>query len=239
MFTSFNGGLCAVLLDFILFVIFAAVVVWAAKRGFFATALRLGAWIVSIAVARVLGSALAPPLYEALAAQPIRRMIESNIDGAVNSSQAAQYARQLIADLPDALSQLAARVGGVTADSLIDNLDTQQFTAANAAQLLEQSIIAPIGIAVIRLALSLLLFVLLLFVTRLILGKLEKIRRLPLLKQADSLLGAALGLVKGVLLLLILVLVLRAAAALSQEGSVFAEMVDASRIVSLLSFSAV
>jgi len=224
------------LLDSILLGIFIAVALWAARRGFFVTVLRLGAWIVSIAVARVLGGMFAPPLYEAFAARPVRRMIEENIDGAVNSSQAAQYARQLIADLPDALSQLAQRVGGITPDALIDNLDTQQFTTANAAQLLEQSIIAPIGIAVIRMVLSLLLFTALLFATRLIIRRLEKVRRLPLLKQADRLLGAALGLVKGALLLFILVLALQAAAAFSQEGSAFAEMVDSSRIVSLLSF---
>ena len=222
------------LLDLILLAVFAAVVLWAARRGFFVAVLGLGAWIVSIAVAQVLGTALAQPLYNAFAAGPARRMIEANIDQAIESHEAAQYAQRILAELPQALSQLAQRVGGVTPDSLIENLGEQQFTAANAAELLEQSIVAPIGIAIIRLGLTLLLFVLLLFVSRLVIHKLERVRSLPVLKQADSILGAALGIVKGGLLLYVLALVLQAAAALSQTDSAFAGAVDASRIIALL-----
>ena len=225
-----------VLLDLILLAIFAFVVFWAARRGFFVTVLRLGAWIVSIAVAQVLGNALAPPLYNAFAAGPARRMVEANIDQAIDSHEAAQYAQRILADLPQALSQLAQRAGGVTPEALMENLGEQQFTAANAAQLIEQSIIAPIGIAIIRLALTLLLFLGLLLLCRLIIHKLETVRRLPVLKQADGILGAALGLVKGGLLLFLLALVLQAAAAFSQPDSAFAQAVDTSRIIQLLSF---
>jgi len=225
-----------VLLDVILLAIFAFVVFWAARRGFFVTVLRLGAWIVSIAVAQVLGNALAQPLYNTFAAEPARRMIAANLDQAIESHEAAQYAQRILADLPQALSQLAERVGGVAPDALIDNLSEHQFTTQNAAQLLEQSIIAPIATAIIRLGITLLVFIVLLFVCRLIIYKLEHVRRLPLLKQADGILGAALGIIKGGLLLFMLVLVLQAAAALSQPHSLFAQTVDASFIVRLLSF---
>ena len=224
------------LIDLMLLLVLAAVVFWAVRRGFFATVLRLGAWIVSLAVSRVLGEALSAPLYNAFAAQPARRMVEANIGQAMDGSQAAQYAQQVIAELPDALSQLAERVGGVAPEQLIENLDAQQFTAANAAYVIEQSIIAPIGTAIIQLALTLLLFVVLLVAARLICRRLERVRKLPVLRQADKILGGALGAVKGVLLLFVLVLVLQAAAALSQEGSAFAQMVDGSWIVRALSF---
>jgi len=224
------------MLDLILLCILAVVVLWAARRGFFATVLRLGAWLVSIAVAQVLSQMLAPTIYGAFVAAPARRMIESNLDQAIDGSQAAQYAQQVIAELPGAVAQLARRVGGVEPAVLIENLNDQRFTTQNAAYLLEQSIIAPIGVAVIRLLLSLVIFVALLFVARIICRKLESVRELPVLRQADGLLGAALGLVKGVLLLVVLSLVLQAAAALGQYDSAFAQAVDASRVVALLSW---
>ena len=226
------------ILDLILLLVFFAMVFFAWRRGFFVTVLRLGAWIVSIAAAGALSSALAAPVYEAFIAGPARRMIETQIDHTISSSDTAQYVQGVIAELPDALSQLAARVGGISLDSLIANLDTQRFTAANAAQLLEQSIVAPIGTAVARFALAIVVFLLLMLVTRFLLRRLEKIRKLPVLKQADRIMGAALGVIKGALLLLVLTLALRAAAALA-EGSNFAELVDTSRIVTLFNWSKV
>ena len=222
--------------DILLLVLFCLVVFFAARRGFLVMALRLAAWVVAFALSRVLSNVLAEPLYNAFVAEPARRMVESNIGQAVDGSQAVYTAQQVIADLPDALSQLAARVGGITPEYLLDNLDTQQFTE-NAVYAIERSIIAPIAIAVISFALLIVLFIALLIVCRLIARKLEGLRELPLLRQADWLLGAALGLVKGVLLLIIVALALQAAAALSQEDSTFARMIDASLIITFLSRS--
>jgi len=226
-------GVCAVILDLILLAVLLLVVFFAWRRGFFVTVLRLGAWIVSIAVAGVLSNALAAPLYETLLSGWARGLIERNLDGALSNLGAAQYAQNVIADLPDAVSRLAARLGGLTPESLAAGLDANKFTAANAAQMLEQSIVAPVGIALCRFAVALLLFFVLMLITRLITRRLEKIRKLPILKQADRILGAALGLVKGALLLFVLVLALLAAAALA-EGTAFAELVDSSRIAAFV-----
>lgn len=223
----------ALVLDLILALLFFIPVVWAIKKGFFVSVLQLGAWVLSILLAGVLSSALAAPLYEAFAAEPARRMIESSIDSAVSGSEVIQSAQTVIAELPEAVTQLAERFAGITPDSLIAGLDANQFTAANAAQLLESSIVAPIGTAVFRAVLSLIFFLLLMVVTKLILRQVAKLRKLPVLKQADKLLGAALGVIKGVLLLFVLALLLQAAAALSLGGTEFAQAVEDSAITNL------
>jgi len=206
--------------------------VWvSARRGFFKTALRLGAWIVSVALAGGLSTVLAPPAYEFFAAGAVRNMIEQNIGAAVESSQAAQAARQVIGELPAALRQLAG-VAGISTEGLIDNLKQGGFSAANAAALLEQSIAAPIATAVIRLLICLALFLLLIVALRFVCKALEKLREVPVFKQTDWMLGAALGTVKGILLVLALALILRSAAALSQGGD-FALAVENSRIAAL------
>ena len=215
----------------LLLVLALGLMVWmAARRGFFRTALRLGAWIVSIALAGALSAALAQPIYEAFFSTPMRAMIEQNIGAAVESSQAAQVAQKVIEELPAALQQLAG-VAGISTEGLIGNLQSN-FTVADAAALLEQSVAAPIAIAVIRLVMGLILFVLLLIGLQFVCRKLEKLREIPVFKQTDWILGAVLGLVKGVLLVLVLALLLRAAAALNDGGN-FALAVENSRIAAL------
>ncbi|MDR2753174.1 MAG: CvpA family protein [Oscillospiraceae bacterium] len=221
-------------LDGILLAAFAAVVIAAAKRGFFACALQLGAWIVSIALASTLGDLLARPLYEIFAQNAARDMIARNI-GTLPVGDAAQAAQKMFAALPEALVNLAA-VARFSVAGLTEQLTAQQFTAQNAAALLEQTIVAPIAVTVFRLALRFVLFAALLFVTRAICRKIEKIKRLPVLKQADKLLGAGLGIVKGLLMLVVLALLLRAAAALRLGGDTMRLAVEGSRVATHLAF---
>ncbi|MCL2545532.1 MAG: CvpA family protein, partial [Clostridia bacterium] len=105
------------MIDALLVLAFALVVWMAARRGFLRTVLQLGAWILSIAVAGALSAALAPPIYEAFFAGPARLLIERNIGAAVEGSQAAQYAQQVIEELPEAVRQLAG-VAGVSTEGL-------------------------------------------------------------------------------------------------------------------------
>ena len=211
----------ALTIDMILAALFAAVVVWSMIRGFFATALALAAWIISLALAGALSSALAQPLYEALFANTARTLIQNNIDSAIQGSQAAQYARDVIADLPEALRHLA-QMAGISTEGLIENLQNKAFSSASAAEMLEQAVVAPIVTAAFRLILSAVLFLVLLFALRLVSRQVARLRKLPVLKQADKLLGAALGLVKGALLVFAVALALGAVAALGIGGEDFA-----------------
>ena len=220
------------IIDLLLVLLFVVVVFAAARRGFFKTVLRLAAWIVSVVLAGALSAALAPPIYEAFAAKPVRALIEREIGTAVNSSQAAQAAQQVIEELPEAVQRLAD-FAGVSTEGLIGNLQ-ENFSAADAAALLEQSVVAPIATAVIRLVICLALFVLLLIALRFACKYLEKLRKVPVFKQTDWLLGAGLGVIKAVLLVFVAALLLRAAAAVGSGGP-FALAVENSRIAGLTS----
>ena len=220
------------MIDLLLVLIFVFAVLAAARRGFFKTVLRLGAWIVSVVLAGSLSAALAPPAYEAFAARPARALIEQQIDAAVSGSQAAQAAQQVIAELPEAVRQLAD-FAGVPTEGLIDNLQSN-FSTEGAAALLEQSVVAPIATAVIRLVICLALFVLLVILLRVACHWLEKLRKVPVLKQTDWILGAALGVIKGALLVFVAALLLRAWGAVSANEN-FVLAVEGSRIASLTS----
>jgi len=220
----------AIAIDLILVALWGVMVFWAMKRGFFSTALTLVAWVASLALAGVLSSALAAPLYEAFFANSARAIIESNIDAAIQSSEAALYAQRVITELPDALQRLA-QMAGISIEDLIGNLNGQAFTSASAAELLEQTIVAPIAVSAFRIILSIVLFAVLFFAARMIVRQVAKLRKLPVLKQADQLLGAGLGFIKGALLVFVLALALQAAAALHIGGDAFAEAAEQSILI--------
>ena len=223
------------LLDIALVALFVLVVLWSAKRGFIVTVLRVAAWVVSFVVSRMLGSALAEPLYNAIAAPPARNAIANNLDQ-VMQGDAVQSAQQLLANMPNFLLQLAQRTGGVTQDYLLESAAGQPFDVQSAAYALERSVIAPIGEAVFQFVLTLIAFAVLLLLCRLIILKLQKIRKLPVIKQFDGLLGGLAGLLKGALLVAIVVLLLQLVAAFVNQDSVFVQWVDSSTIVAWLSW---
>ncbi|MCL2531184.1 MAG: CvpA family protein [Oscillospiraceae bacterium] len=224
------------LLDIALFVLFVAVVLWSAKRGLIVTALRVAAWVVSFVLSRMLGSFLAQPLYNAIAAPLVRNAIAENLDP-VMQNDAVQGAQQLLVSIPNFFLQLAQRTGGVTEDYLLQNAAAQPFDAQSAAYALEQSVIAPIGEAVFQFVLTLICFVLLMLACRLVVHKLAKVRKLPIIRQFDGLLGGLAGLLKGALLVAIVVLVVQLIAALANQDGAFVQQVDSSIVVSWLSWA--
>ncbi|MCL2445234.1 MAG: CvpA family protein [Oscillospiraceae bacterium] len=224
------------LLDIALFVLFVAVVLWSAKRGLIVTTLRVAAWVVSFVLARMLGSMLAQPLYNAIAAPPIRNAIAANLDP-VMQNDAVQSAQQLLVSIPNFFLQLAQRTGGVTQEYLLDNAATQPFDAQSAAYALEQSVIAPVGVAVFQFVLTLLGFVALMLICRLVVHKLAKVRKLPVIRQFDGVLGGVAGLLKGALLVAIAVLLVQLIAALANQDGAFVQQVDSSIVVSWLSWA--
>jgi len=225
-----------VLLDIALVALFVLVVLWSAKRGFIVTALRVAAWVVSFVLSRMLGSVLAEPLYNAIAAPLARNAIANNLDQ-VMQGDVVQSAQQLLVALPNFLLQLAQRTGGVTEDYLLGNAAGQPFDVQSAAYALERSVIAPIGVTVFQFALTLICFGLLLLLCRLIIRKLQKIRKLPVIRQFDGLLGGLAGLLKGALLVAIVVLLLQLLAAFMNQDGALVQLVDSSSIVAWLSWA--
>jgi uncharacterized membrane protein required for colicin V production len=222
-------------LDVALLAVFALVLVHAIRKGFVASILSVAAWVVSLLLSGFVSAQLAQPIYESFVQDSVRGAIEQKLDATVQVSELADYGGRLLDELPDALKDLAAFTG-ISLESLFAKLPNKTLRMADAAKALEQTIVAPMALAAIRWGVSILLFALLLFVTRLIARKLSKITKLPVLKQADRLLGAALGLLKGLLVVGVLALLLRAAASLLPESSDFAAAVQESRIVQWLGF---
>ncbi|MDR3313306.1 MAG: CvpA family protein [Oscillospiraceae bacterium] len=228
-----NASMLPWLLDGALVLIFALTVLFALKRGFLSVVLSLACWLVSLVFAGALSAAVAQPAYDALAAQPVRNMIETRIaDTAVGTEAAVLHVEKLLEELPDSLRELAD-FSGVSLDALVNKLEAMPTDGRSAAELLESTIVAPVAVAAIRWGLSIAFFALLLLLTRLIARQLERAGKIPVIKQANQALGAVLGVAKGLLVVFVLCLLLRVAAELRADGD-FAAAVEEAKIPKLL-----
>ncbi|MFR1434667.1 MAG: CvpA family protein [Acutalibacteraceae bacterium] len=108
--------------------------------------------------------------------------------------------------------EIAAHLGGVvgtTADAVADALVNNVFR--------------PVGVLLIRMVSFLLLFIVLMIIAHFLANLISKVFRLPLLRQADGLLGALLGAVEGVILGLVAVTVMQMMAASTTENALISQ----------------
>ncbi|MDR1465946.1 MAG: CvpA family protein [Oscillospiraceae bacterium] len=203
------------IVDLIFVLLFAACVGAAARRGFLGTALSLAAWVVSALAAGLLSRSFAQPIYDAFVANGVREGIRQQIEavGSVTAGQVQAAANNVAASLPAGLKALAD-FSGISVAGLLEGLRPSAGMTESAAQLIEQRIVEPLALVAIRWALCAVLFGVLLTATRFLASWVEKIGKLPGLRQANRLLGAALGALRGLLVVMILGLLCGAAAQL-------------------------
>ncbi|MDR2526231.1 MAG: CvpA family protein [Oscillospiraceae bacterium] len=226
-----HSSTLALLLDGALLLAFVIVLARTVKRGFLASLLSIACWVLSLVCAGAMSAALAQPMYEGFVARPAQSAIEAKMTETVSGAEIAVFAEKTLAELPAALRELAD-FSGVSLDSLSANLDAAKSSKAqNAAELLQREIVAPVATAAIRWGLSIILFCLLLALSRLVARRLEKVGKLPVLKQVNWLLGVALGLLKGLLVVFVLALLLRVAGELG--GGVLGEATEQARLPQL------
>ena len=91
------------------------------------------------------------------------------------------------------------------------------------ADALVNDVFRPVGVLLIRMVSFLLLFIVLMIAAHFLANVISKVFRLPLLRQADGLLGALFGAVEGVILALAAVTVMQMLAASTAEDALISQ----------------
>lgn len=180
------------ILSLIIIVVFAIIGI---KNGAAKVICRLLAVISAFLLSVFLSHFLAELVYNIF----IKQTIVDNITGIINNSSlstASEKANELLSSLPMALSNSLSYFG-VTEGTLSEMFDT------TAVSNIESLIKTPI-VGIISIILFIVLFVLLLFLLKKVFRGISKIFRLPLIRVIDSILGFALGVTEGVLVVCLL-----------------------------------
>ncbi len=189
--------------------IFAAIIIIAFlggwRKGAAKTLLSLAAFSAALVFAILLARPLSQLIYDTF----IKSSLEGKIAGFIVESPAGAIAFEaaaFLASLPKMLLAMLNQWG--TSEHLTSGFASHADSASTAITQIADTI-SPVITSVITGVVCILLFIIL----RLILGfaakGIAKIFRLPLLKLPDSLLGGALGLIKGAFIILALFVLLR------------------------------
>lgn len=182
------------LLDIVFLILVLLFLVFGAKKGFFRSIIDLVGTLVALTAAVWLGAAAAEWVFEGM----LRESLTLQVAEALRNSPAGNAPEAVIEALPGLFAG-ALEHYGITADTLNQAISNASGSAAEAAI----NVVAPVVISILKALFSIVLFILLLVILRLVSGAISRILKLPVLKQLNHALGALLGAVQGLLVILL------------------------------------
>ena len=188
------------LLDGILIVCILLFLAIGIHRGFAKSLVGLIGTIAAVVLAVGLSGVVAQWVYSSFFQPSLMQSLQEAV-GTANSQSAA---RDVLAALPDWASQLL-QDNGVTVPALAGIL----AQGGEGAVITAEAVISPVMIQLLRMVAVVVLMVVFGIVVSLLARVIGQIFRLPLLRQIDSLLGAAAGLLQGVVFCVLACLVLQ------------------------------
>lgn len=217
-------------MKYILDIVFAAVFVLCIftgyKRGFVKSLTDLVSNLVAVIGARLISIKLAPEIFSAYFEESIALTIKEKI--VPGSESITQQAEEALSVIPEGFLS----VTGIDKSEVIGNLSSQVNSgASDIADALMTNIFLPIGTFILRIIIFVIAFVLCLLVMKMISLLLNKLAKLPVLKQANKAFGFVFGGVKGIIIVAVLCIVCQIAAGFI-SNDVFAEAVSNSLLVS-------
>ena len=190
----------AIAADLILAAIAAGTFFRACKRGFVNIAAGLIAVIGAVLVTREFGSVLTEPLLEHVFDPLVTDAVTAAVGDAMRgAAETAEAAAQAVTDALARLSDYSAHLGfAEAADPTAILAAASDGIDSSSAQVLTEQVAAPIAGQLALWASHLLIFAAAYLALTLILRAVDVVARLPLLKQANCLLGAVCGAVMGI-----------------------------------------
>lgn len=220
------------ILDLILVGIFALIVFLAVKKGFLRTVLDVVAVIVACALAWALSTPVAQSCYDGFVEDIIIESVKDEIDKSnFDATVAAEEVVEAFKELPPFVVDLADAVG-VDFDKLIKEADFEDVDANDSVTQLVRKIAEPIAVKIMSAVIFLILAIILMIILKIVVAVICKVTVLPIIGEADKLLGGILGGVKGFLLVGVIAIILQAL--FGKDTGVMGEMVDDSFVIGLL-----
>lgn len=224
------SGIMSYVVDIIAALILIIAVILGYKQGFIQSLLRLVGCVAAFVLAFSFSAPAANHVYDSW----IAPSMETKLLETIGESAKASASEQLSALLESLPAPIATALEN--SPKLQETVEQLSSTGASTGEMLVESlmdaIVRPIVSALLQFVIFILLFLVLLFVARLLVKLVKPITKLPLIRQADGLLGAALGAVKGAVFLLAFVTVIQLiAATASPDALITSEAVSNSLLV--------
>lgn len=217
------------IVDIVLILIFAVIVIVAAKRGFVKSISGIVAWVLAGALALSFCGMVSDKIYETLFRDKVTQKIDERITVSEDAEEVVSIVSQVLSEIPEVVVTAAESVG-IDIEAL--GKKTESFTSSekSIAETLEENTVGPVIRAAIRAVVFVLMLIILSSLLAFLLKPIEKlVGKLPIVKQTNTVLGGVLGVIKAFVLIIVLSLILELLCGFVNED--FAKAVEESKIV--------
>lgn len=187
--------------DLILLALVAFFVFTGIRKGFARTLLSFAARIASIVIAYFVSDTYAEVVYERFFKETLINAIESDF-GSQLTGNIGEQIHSVWSVLPQTLLNIGESFGldMLAIHGELDGVDISQGVSS----VIEETVAGPIAVAICKIIVFAAASAVVSFVLAILVNLLCKVVKLPVLKTADKLLGAGLGLINGFICLFIL-----------------------------------
>jgi len=220
----------AYIIDIILLVIFAVVIIASVKKGFFRSLFDLIGSILAFILARIFASSAAPAIFSSIVAPGAQRHLASSLSD-IGTTDYVTQVEQAISSIPEGLSGIMEIIG-FEKQELVDKVSSLNLNGNNLVESIMNTVVEPVGTAVIQFMLVAVLAFVLIFVIKFVVKVLDKIiTKLPVIGKFNSVLGGVFGAVRGIIVVGIFAMLISVIAGFISNEE-FITLVDNSIIVS-------
>ncbi len=220
-------------IDAVLIIILVTNVLDSARKGFFKCVLSLICVIAAVIASVSFSQPLAEWSYDNLFSERIEAEVEQALSQGINSDSVADTVTSTLEMIPGVLSTQLDELG-IDIDSLTQKIASLELSAADTAEKVSSDIIRPAALVLLKLVCYILIFIAVSFVLRCIIGLIDKLPAPGIFRRANKLLGAALGAVKGVILVLVISLFINACSLWLSDSNEISLAIESSKICSLV-----
>ena len=217
------------IVDIIILVIFGAIVISSAMKGFFKSLFELAGTLISLAISRALSEGFAPQVFDTF----IRKGAETYLGNALGNVGTKDYvlqAQETLNSIPEALNGIMSLMG-IDKAAIIEKIQGADLGGANLVESLMTSVVEPVATAVVQFIIFVILAVVIGFILKIAVKLLDGIiKKLPAVKQLNRVLGAVFGVFRGIIVVAIISMLIGIVASFIGNET-FIEVVNNSVIV--------
>lgn len=191
------------IVDILIILIFGAIVVSSLRKGFFKSLFELAGTLISLAISRALSEGFAPKVFDAFIRKGAESYLENTL-GAVGTTDYVAQAQETLNSIPEALNGIM-NLMGIDKQVMLEKIESADLGGSNIIESLMSGVVEPIGTSVVQFILFVILAVAVGFILKIVVKLLDGIiKKLPAVKQLNTVLGAVFGVLRGIIVVAII-----------------------------------
>lgn len=195
------------IVDIILVAVFAVVIISSAVKGFFKSLVDLIGSLVAVVIAKLLSESAAKAVFDGFVYKGAENALAQSL-GEAGSVDYVQQIENALASLPEGLGGIL-QIMGIDSQSLMDKLSGVNLGGDNLVESLMNSVVVPLGTAVVQFVLFVILALVMILVVKVFSKVINKIiKKLPVIKGLNKTMGAVFGILRGLIIVVIISMLL-------------------------------